>query len=216
MDVIDAAVAVLKGLPLTLLLAVSAMLIGVVGALPVSLGLQSRHLVLRLLCRLCVDLVRGIPIIVWLFVLKFGIVVGTFKFDALQSAIVGLGLVSIAYLAEIYRGGMQTVPRGQTEAAEALGLTPRTRLFYVVLPQAFTIVSPSIATYFVGLLKDTSIASTIVVAEMVFQAQSFARQNPTLAGLLPYVIAGGLYIVLSLPVAYASRRLDARLRRAVI
>jgi len=216
MDLVNAALAVVKGLPLTLLLAVSALAIGAVGALPVSLGLQSRHIVVRLLCRLCVDLVRGIPIIVWLFVLKFGVVVGTFKLDALQSAIVGLGLVSIAYLAEIYRGGIQAVPRGQTEAAEALGLSSRTRLVHVVLPQAFTIVSPSIATYFVGLLKDTSIASTIVVAEMVFQAQSFARQNPTLAGLLPYVIAGGLYIVLSLPVAFASRRLDARLRRAVV
>lgn len=211
----DAFLAVLKGLPITLLITFAAMAIGLVGALPVALGLQSRFAPLRLLCRLLVDFIRGVPIIVWLFVLKFGLTIGTFKFTPIQAAIVGLGIVSIAYLAEIYRGGLQAVPRGQVEAADALGLTSRTRLFRVVGPQALRIVSPSIATYFVGLFKDTSIASTIIVAEMVFQAQSFARQNPTLTGILPYIFAGLLYIVLSIPVAYLSRRLDAKFTKAV-
>lgn len=211
----DAFSAVLQGLPMTLLLTVSAFAIGIIGAVPLAVGLSSPNAVLRLLCRLFVDLVRGVPIIVWLFLLKFGIQIGTFKFNPVGAAIVGLGVVSIAYLAEIYRGGLESVPRGQNEAADALGLTRSTTFYRVLVPQAFRIVSPSIATYLTGLLKDSSIASTIIVAEMVFQSQSFARQHPTVEGILPYVLVGILYIVLSLPVAYLSRSLDARMRKAV-
>jgi len=211
----DAFSAVLQGLPMTLVLTLSAFAIGIVGAVPLAVGLSSPNVVLRLACRLFVDLVRGVPIIVWLFLLKFGIQVGTFKFNPVGAAIVGLGVVSIAYLAEIYRGGLESVPRGQNEAADALGLTRGTTFYRVLVPQAFRIVSPSIATYLTGLLKDSSIASTIIVAEMVFQSQSFARQHPTVEGILPYVLVGVLYIVLSLPVAYLSRSLDARMRKAV-
>lgn len=211
----DALTAVVQGLPMTLWLTLAAFAIGIVGAVPLSLALTSPVAPLRWAARLLVDLIRGVPIIVWLFLLKFGIHLGTFKFDPVNAAIVGLGVVSIAYLAEIYRGGIQAVPRGQLEASKALGLSGATTFFGVLIPQAFRIVSPSIATYLVGLLKDSSIASTIIVAEMVFQSQSFARQHPTVEGILPYVIVGVIYIVLSLPVAFLSRRLDARMRKAI-
>lgn len=209
----NAVTAVIQGLPLTLLLTFAAFAIGIVGAVPMALGLTAKNIAVRLLCRLLVDLIRGVPIIVWLFLLKFGIQIGTLKFPPINAAIVGLGVVSIAYLAEIFRGGLQSVPRGQLEASAALGLERSTIFFRVAVPQAFRIVSPSIATYFTGLFKDSSIASTIIVAEMVFQSQAFARQNPTVVGILPYIIAGALYIILSLPVAYVSRALDARLRK---
>ncbi|MDQ4501458.1 amino acid ABC transporter permease [Sinomonas sp. ASV322] len=211
----NAFTAVLEGLPLTVGLTLAAFAIGISGAVPLALGLSSPVVPLQLACRLFVDLVRGVPIIVWLFLLKFGIQIGTFKFNPVGAAIVGLGVVSVAYLAEIYRGGLQAVPRGQLEAAHALGLPRGSTFFRVVVPQAFRIVSPSIATYLVGLLKDSSIASTIIVAEMVFQSQSFARQHPTVEGILPYVIVGVVYIALSLPVAYLSRWLDARMRKVV-
>ena len=214
MGVLDAFLAVLSGLPMTLLVTLAAFVIGLIGAVPLALLLRARWLVVRLVSRFVVDLIRGIPIIVWLFVLKFGISFGSFTFQPVQAAIVGLGVVSMAYLAEIYRGGLISVPVGQLEAAQALGVSRFSTFGRIVAPQAFRIVSPSIATYLIGLFKDSSIASTIIVAEMVFQAQSFARQNPTLLGVLPYALAGLLYIVLSLPVAYASRRLDAKLQEA--
>jgi His/Glu/Gln/Arg/opine family amino acid ABC transporter permease subunit len=211
----DAFSAVLQGLPMTIILTLSAFAIGLVGAIPLAVGLSSSHIIVRLASRLFVDLVRGVPIIVWLFLLKFGIQIGTFKFNPVGAAIVGLGVVSIAYLAEIYRGGLQAVPRGQGEAANALGLNRGAAFYGVMVPQAFRIVSPSIATYLTGLLKDSSIASTIIVSEMVFQSQAFARQHPTIEGILPYILVGILYIALSLPVAYLSRSLDSRMRKAV-
>ena len=210
----DALTTVLQGLPTTVLLTISSFLLGLIGAVPLALGLTGKNIVVRLACRLVVDLIRGVPIIVWLFLLKFGVHVGTFRFEPINAAIVGLGVVSMAYLAEIYRGGIQAVPVGQLEASHALGLRGSTIFFRVVLPQAFRVVSPSIATFFTGLLKDSSIAATIIVSEMVFQSQAFARQHPTAVGILPYIIAGALYIVLSLPIAYLSRRLDRRMREA--
>ena len=211
---LDAFLAVLQGLPLTLIVTLAAFAIGLIGAIPVALALRSSIAPVRLLARLLVDFIRGVPIIVWLFVLKFGVSTPDFRFSPVEAGILGLGIVSIAYLAEIYRGGLQTVPRGQVEASQALGLDRRTSFLRIVAPQGFRIVLPSIATYFIGLFKDSSIASTIIVAEMVFQAQSFARQNPTVVGILPYVFAGLLYIVLSLPIATWSRRFDRRLREA--
>jgi polar amino acid transport system permease protein len=212
----DAFTAVLNGLPTTLWLTFCAFVIGAVAGIPIALGLRSRFAALRLVSRLFVDFVRGIPIIVWLFLIKFGITVGTFHFSPLNSGILGLGLVSAAYLGEIYRGGLQTVPAGQVEAAHALGLSRGVAFRRIIAPQGLRIVSPSVATYLIGLFKDTSIASTIIVPEMVFQSQSFSRQHPTAEGILPYVYAGVLYILLSLPVAYLARRLDRRLREAIL
>ncbi|GAA6123858.1 amino acid ABC transporter permease [Bifidobacterium psychraerophilum] len=207
---------VLKGLPLTLIVTVGAFLIGAVLGLPLSLGLRSKVLPLRLLCRLVVDLLRGIPMIVWLFVLKFGLTSPSLRLTSLEAALLGLGLISAGYLAEIYRGGLQAVPRGQYEAAQALGLSGGISFIRVVAPQAVRVVSPTIATYLIGLLKNSSIASTIIVGEMVFQAQAYARQNPSIAGVLPYAIAGLVYIIISVPIAMLSRSLDERLRKVVV
>ena len=206
---------VFTGLPMTLIVTLGAFAIGAVLGVPLALGLRTRVLPIWLICRLAVDFLRGVPMIVWLFVLKFGFTSPGFRVSALEAAVVGLGLISAGYLSEIYRGGLQAVPKGQYEAARALGIPGPASFFGVIVPQAVRIVSPSIATYFIGLLKNSSIASTIAVAEMVFQAQAFARQNPTIAGVLPYAIAGVMYIVLSVPVAMLSRRLDARMRKAV-
>ena len=206
---------VLEGLPLTIVVTFGAFILGAVLGIPLALGLRTRVLPIKLVCRLAVDFLRGIPMIVWLFVLKFGFTSPGFRVSSLEAAVVGLGIISAGYLAEIYRGGLQAVPRGQYEAARALGIPRPSSFFGVIVPQAVRIVSPSIATFFIGLLKNSSIASTIAVGEMVFRAQAFARQNPTIAGILPYAIAGLLYILLSVPVAMLSRDLDAKMRKAV-
>lgn len=213
----DILVAVLSGLPMTLLITFASFAIGVVVGVPLVLGLRSRIPPLRWVVRLAVDLLRGVPMIVWLFLLKFGLSTPGFRITSLEAAIAGLGLISAGYLADIYRGGLQTVPRGQYEASDALGIPRAVSFLGVIVPQAVRIVSPSIATFFIGLLKNSSIASTISVAEMVFMAQGYARQHlGAMSGVLPYAVAGILYIVLSVPAAMASRALDRRLRKAVV
>jgi polar amino acid transport system permease protein len=210
----DAIVAVLLGLPMTLLVTALAFLIGAVLGIPIMLGLCSPWKPLRLAIRFVVDLIRGIPPIVWLFLIYFGVHIGSIRFDSLTAAVVGLGIIASAYLAEIYRGGFATVPRGQSEAAAALGLGARTTFGRILAPQALRTALPSITTYLLSLLKDSSIASTIGVADMVFAANMFARQNPATAGILPFFIAAAVYLIVSVPVAIMARRLDTRLRKA--
>jgi polar amino acid transport system permease protein len=210
---VEAFSAVLLALPMTLIVTAAAFVIGLVLGVPLMLGLRSRITPLRLLFRLTVDIIRGIPPIVWLFLLYFGISFGGIRLDSLSAAIAGLGLISAAYLAEIYRGGFATLPSGQLEAARALGLGRTTTFVRVLAPQAVRTALPSIATFLLALVKDSSIASTIGVTEMVFAANTFVRQNPGTAGLTPFFIAAGVYVAISIPLAIVSRRLDTRLRR---
>jgi polar amino acid transport system permease protein len=210
----DALTAVLLGLPMTLLVTALAFVIGAVGGIPIMLGLRSRWTPLRLSVRFIVDLIRGIPPIVWLFLIYFGVQIGSIRFDSLAAAVIGLGIISSAYLAEIYRGGFATLAREQSEAAAALGLGARTTFARILAPQALRTALPSIATFLLSLLKDSSIASTIGVADMVFAANMFARQNPATAGILPFFIAAAVYLIVSVPIAIMARRLDAKLRKA--
>lgn len=204
--------AVLAGLPMTLLVTVVAFAIGLVGGIPLMLGLRSPITVVRLAVRFVVDLVRGVPPIVWLFLIYFGVQLGTVRLTSFTAAVIGLGIISSAYLAEIYRGGFAVLPAGQAEAAEALGLGRSTTFFRVLSPQAFTTAMPSMTTYLLSLVKDSSIASTIGVMDMVFMSNQFARQNPQVAGYVPFLVAAAVYLVASVPIAIAARRLDTRLR----
>lgn len=209
----DALLIVLLGLPMTLLVTVLSFAIGLIGGISLMLGLRSRFVTVRLACRFVVDLIRGVPTIVWLFLLYFGVTIGGFRFDSLTAAVAGLGIISSAYLAEIYRGGFATLPRAQGEAASALGLGRTVTFGRILAPQVLRTSLPSIATYLLSLLKDSSIASTIGVADMVFAATMFARQNPATAGIVPFFIAAAVYLIISIPVAIMARRLDSRLRR---
>jgi polar amino acid transport system permease protein len=197
-----------------LLVTALAFAIGLVLGLPIMLGLRSPLLPLRLITRLIVDLIRGVPTIVWLFLLYFGVSIGSLRLDSITAAVVGLGIISGAYLAEIYRGAFQTLPRGQSEAAHALGLARSTTFVRVLAPQALRTALPSLTSYLLALVKDSSIASIIGVTELVFAATTFARQNPETAGLAPFFLAAAVYLAVSIPLAVMARRLDTRLRRS--
>ncbi|MGO1545190.1 MAG: amino acid ABC transporter permease [Gulosibacter sp.] len=210
----DAFLAVILGLPLTLAVTAAAFAVGLIGGIPLMLGLRSRIKLVSLPCRLLVDVIRGIPPIVWLFLIYFGVQIGAIRFDSFAAAVIGLGLIACAYLAEIYRGAFITLPNGQKEAADALGLHGATTFTRILTPQAFRTALPSMATYLLSLIKDSSIASTIGVVDMVFMANQFVRQSATMVGITPFVIAAVIYLLISLPIAIASRRLDARLKEA--
>lgn len=210
---IDALLVVILGLPMTLIVSAVAFAIGLVGGIPIMLGLRSRILLLRLTTRLAVDIIRGVPPIVWLFLLYFGISIGAIQFGSLSAATVGLGIIASAYMAEIYRGAFQVLPKGQSEAAEALGLNSRTTFWRVLSPQALRTALPSMASYLLSLVKDSSLASTIGVADIVFAANIFARQNPEIPGIVPFVMAAIVYLAVSVPLAIMTRRLDSRLSR---
>jgi polar amino acid transport system permease protein len=210
MDVVEA---VLLGVPVTLLVTVLAFALGAVLAVPLAAARRSRVAPVRWLGRVVVDVVRGVPPVVWLFLIFFGLGRDLIRLEPIEAGIIGLGVISAGYLAEIYRSGLSAVHRGQWEAASALGMGRTDLMVRVVAPQAFRVSLPAATTYAISLLKDSTIVSAIGVTEILFRATQSARSMG--AGLTPFFVAAAVYILLSAPLAWLSRGLDARLRARV-
>ncbi|HTM22321.1 MAG TPA: amino acid ABC transporter permease, partial [Kofleriaceae bacterium] len=187
--------AFLIAVPLGFLLAVSR----VYGAWPV-----------RLLARAYIELFRGTPVLLQLYVLYYGLA-PYHAFGAVQAAILGLGLNYAAYEAEVYRGALLAIPHGQTEAAQSLGMTPWQTLWHILLPQALRLALPAMTNDFVALLKDTSLVSVITVIELT-KRMTIAAVD--LRGwLVPGIACAALYFALSYPLSELARRLEGRLSR---
>lgn len=205
----DVLVKILAVVPVTLLVTLGSFVGGSILALPLLAARRSRFLILRIVGKAIVDVLRGVPPVVFVFILFFGLGADIIRWEPLPAAIVGLGLISAGHLCEIYRGGILAVHRGQYEASSALGLTGPIMLTHVVGPQAFKVAFPSMITWLISLLKDSSIVSTIGVVEIMFVANQSARSSSD--GLLPFVIAAAVYIVMGTPLAAFSRWLEKKL-----
>ncbi|WP_159014500.1 amino acid ABC transporter permease [Acidisoma sp. S159] len=204
---------ILRGLPWTALVTVAALAIGAVLGFPIMMMRNARFLPTRILGTALISLVRAVPPIVWLFIIFFGVGSGLLSMSPLTAALVGLGAIAATNMAEIYRGGLISIHHGQWEAAQALNLSKRHTFHEVIMPQMFRVALPSVATYAIGLLKDSAIASTIGVPEITYQATRLSKLN--FHGLEMFGIAGLLYILLSLPIAWMSRTADLYLRAKV-
>jgi len=156
-----------------------------------------------------VEVIRGTPLLLQLFVIYFGLA-GVVQLPAFVAALVGLGINYAAYESEIYRGALEAVPAGQLEAARSLGFNEAQTLRFVRGPQAFRIALPPMTNDFVALLKDSSLVSVITVVELTKQTSIFAANIGS--WLLPGAMCAAMYLVLSLPVAYGARRLEERLK----
>lgn len=209
----EIAAQILLGLPWTVAVTALALLIGMVLGMPVMLARSSRWPWLRLVTGSLITLVRSIPPIVWLFVIFFGIGSGYFRISPFAAAVVGMGLISSAYMAEIYRGALLSIHSGQMEGASALGLHPARIWIDVIAPQLLRVALPAMATFAIGLLKDSAVSSTIGVPELTFQAN--AQSMATYRGMEVFSFVAAVYIALSVPVAWLSRVLDSRLRAKV-
>jgi polar amino acid transport system permease protein len=205
--------AILVGVPASIALTLVAFTIGALLGMPLCALRLSQSEVVRFFASSLILTCRAIPPIVWLFFIFFGLAFGYVQLDPFTAASIGLGLITAANMAEIYRGALSAVHVGQWEAATVLNLSLRHRFADVIGPQMLRIALPSGATYAIGLLKDSAVASAIGVHEIAFQAYHVSQE--TFRGLDVYVSAGLLYIVLSLPMAGVARWADSRLRASV-
>lgn len=210
---IDILLMLLAGVPWTLGVTLCAFATGVVLGFPLCALRMAKARGLAALGAAIVMTLRSIPPIVWLFFIFFGIGGGYITLSPFVAATVGLGLITAAQMAEVYRGAFAAIPDGQYEAAHVLNLSPAQRFFDVVLPQLTRISIPTAATYAIGLLKDSAVASTLGVADISFQAYQVSQQ--TFQGLAVYSAAALVYLVLSVPVAIASRWLSGTLQRRI-
>jgi polar amino acid transport system permease protein len=209
----DTFLTILQGVPMTIGLTLAALAIGALGGIPLALGRRSNIPGVRFIAVSLIEILRGIPPIVWLFIIYFGLGTALPVLDPLTSAIIGLGLISCAYMAEIYRGGLSAITRGQWEAGEALGMGRQSLLTFIIGPQVFRVSVPAAESYAIGLLKDSSVAYTIGVSEIVYFANDQSRQSSDALG--PFFLAALVYVIMTIPCAWATRALDARLRMRV-
>jgi polar amino acid transport system substrate-binding protein len=154
-----------------------------------------------------VELYRGTPVLLQLYVLYYGLA-PIVRFSALTAAIVGLGMNYAAYEAETHRAGILAVPRGQMEAARALGMSVPLALRRIVVPQAFRHALPNVTSDFIALLKDSSLVSVITVVELT---KRMTITSVDVRGwLLPGALCAALYFAMSFPLARIARRLESR------
>lgn len=160
-----------------------------------------------------VEFIRSTPLIVQLFFVyfvapQFGIVL-----SAWTAAMITIGLHFGTYLSEVYRGGLEAVPRAQWEACRALNLSPARTYSRIILPQALPASLPGMGNYLVGIFKDTPMLSTIGVVELMHTANALGAE--TYRYLEPYTMVGFIFLMISLPTAAALRRLEAYVARTL-
>jgi polar amino acid transport system substrate-binding protein len=156
-----------------------------------------------------VELIRGTPILLQLFVLYYGLAAAV-RLPAFIAALLGLALNYAAYESEIYRGALEAVPVGQLEAGRTLGLSERQVLTLVRAPQAFRLALAPMTNDFVAMLKDSSLVSVLTVLELTKQTQIFATNLGS--WVIPGTLCAALYLAMSLPLAAAARSLERRWR----
>jgi His/Glu/Gln/Arg/opine family amino acid ABC transporter permease subunit len=198
----------LEGLPATVSVAIGSLLFALIFGLFTALLRLSRWRLLRLPAIAYIELFRGTPALVQLFVIYFGLPDIGIQPSPFQAAIIGLGLNGAAYLAEIYRAGIEAIHRGQMEASLSLGMTPTRAMRYIILPQAVRTMLPPMANFAIVLLKDTAIIFVVAVPEIMTYARNLVTE--TLQSAVVYSMAGALYLCMTIPMS----RVVARLERA--
>jgi polar amino acid transport system substrate-binding protein len=162
----------------------------------------------RLVARLYIELFRGTPVLLQLFILYYALA-PLVSLGPIEAAVLGLGLNYGAYEAEVYRGALLAIPRGQSEASRALGLGPAQALWHVLLPQALRVALPPMTNDFVSLLKDSSLVSVITVIELT-KRMTIAAVDMR-GWLIPGLLCAVMYLALSVPLSELARRLERRL-----
>lgn len=175
---------VLSGIWLTLLIAIVSMVVGLIIGFFIALARTSNLLFLQWPARLYISFMRGVPILVILFLLYFGFPVIGVEFTAMQAALIGFSLNSAAYMAEILRSSLSSVDIGQWESSKALGLTYWQSMRRIILPQSVRIAVPPLSNVLMDLIKASSLAAMITVPEMFQKARTIGAREYDLLTLL--------------------------------
>lgn len=206
----------------TLLLAVVSVLLAIIPALTLAIMRLSKNRLIKGFAGAYIAVFRSTPLLVQLSIIYFGLfgviripgswqLFGFIAMNRFLPGVVALALNSSAYVAEVFRGGILAVDAGQTEAARSLGLSAAQTLFQVVLPQAIKNVLPALANEVVTMVKESSICSTLGMAEIMYSAKTVA--SATYITLAPYTIAALVYFCINYPASKGIEAIERRMRR---
>lgn len=205
----------LGGLLITVELTLVVIVLSLMFALFVALAGMSRVTPLRWLVKSYLEVIRGTPLFLQLIYVYYVLPSIGIRLAPFSAGVLALTLNYSAYISEVYRGGIQAIPRGQHDAAAALGMTQALAMRRIILPQAIRIIIPTLGNYFIGLFKDTALASAISIQELLYTAQVKAALSFQYFTL--YTVVGVLYFAVSFPAArlvnYLERVMRAGYRR---
>lgn len=196
----------------TLQLMVVSFVIACIVGLFIALLRISRFKLVRGFAMLYIGFFRGVPVLVILYWIYFALPEFGYEFlviSAYTAAVLGLGLHGSAFLAEVFRSGIEALHKGQMEAALSLGMTPARAMAYIILPQALRVVLPPIANYTVGLLKETALCSIIAAPELMLRAKDVASSS--FLPMQAFVLAAVFYYIMSFPMMRGVEYLEARM-----
>jgi polar amino acid transport system permease protein len=197
------------GLVLSLELALIGILIGMAIGLALALAYTGSGRLVRIAIACYVEFVRNVPLLLLVYLVFYGIPsVGGIAYDATESFVATLAIYAGAYLVEVFRAGLDAVPRGLIDAGKAIGLTPAQLLVHVRLPTMFRIVLPSLSNAYISLFKDTSLASVIAVPELTYGANWIYTNTFRIVEV--YAVVTPLYLVTGYLLLFALQRLERR------
>ena len=183
------------GILVTFKVTVGAILLALLLGLITGLGRISTNRFINGLASLYVEVIRGIPLLVQIFYIYYalGRIV---KVPDILSAVIAMAVCYGAYMGEVFRAGIQSIPKGQSEAALSLGMTRGQTMWHVILPQAFRVVLPPVGNEFIALLKDSSLVSILAVADLLRRGREFASESFTY--FETYTVIALIYLILTL------------------
>jgi polar amino acid transport system permease protein len=183
------------GVLVTFKVTVGAILLALVLGLFTGLGRLAKNQIINGIASLYVEVIRGIPLLVQIFYIYYalGRIV---HIPDLYSAVIAMAICYGAYMGEIFRAGIQSIPRGQMEAARSLGMTHAQAMRHIIIPQAFKVVLPPIGNEFIALLKDSSLVSILAVSDLLRRGREFASES--FSYFETYTVVALIYLVLTL------------------
>jgi polar amino acid transport system permease protein len=182
---------------------------GLIVGLLVALGRLAKNKALSALCRSYIFLIRGTPLLVQLFIIYYGLT-SIVTIAPIPSAIIALAIHNGAYIGEIFRGAIQSIHYGQIEAAKSLGMTHLKAMERIVLPQAFKRAVPSLGNQLIIALKDSSLASTIAVPELMLKGRQMG--SSTFMYMEMFIIVGLWYLIMTSVLSFVMHRIEMRLK----
>jgi polar amino acid transport system permease protein len=183
------------GILITFEVTVMSILLALVIGLFTGLGRISKNPIINGIASLYVEVIRGIPLLVQLFYIYFALG-RIIRMPPLPSAVLAMSICYGAYMGEIFRAGIQAIPKGQAEAARSLGMTPAQSMYHVILPQAVKTILPPVGNEFVALLKDSSLVSILAVADLLRRGREYAAQS--FAYFETYTMVALVYLMITL------------------
>jgi len=200
----------LNGAVISLQVTVLAIVFGIILGLIVALGRLSGSWIIRFICTAFVEFIRGTPLLVQIYIVYFALPQLGIQLGPIPAGVLAIGVNSGAYNSEIFRGGIQSIDKGQTEAAKSQGMTYWQTMRYIILPQALRRIIPPLGNEFVTLIKDSSLVSVMSVHELTFRANLVAARTYNFFTM--YIGTAIIYFVMTFITSKMLGLLERRLR----